>query len=151
MTNATMTRDEAATLYREMRSVAVREFGWTADEFDQYTRGLGQTPADFVRAAELLLEHARENRGMPQPEDEATAHAALVARRKAEADAYTAKFPWAADYCEREGFGSRESFEQYYRAEERLQWFPGCMDSFWRRMDPSRPAVEPTGWDQGGW
>ena len=62
MNNATMTRDEAATLYRDMRSVAVREYGYTADEFDQCTRGLGTTPADFVRAAELLLEHARENR-----------------------------------------------------------------------------------------
>tara|TARA_R100000458_G_C8070870_1_gene109721 strand:- start:61 stop:447 length:387 start_codon:yes stop_codon:yes gene_type:complete len=73
MTNATMTRDEAATLYREMRSVAVREFGYTADEFDAWTRGLGPTPADFVRAAELLLEcewDRKWDRDEPWPGDE---------------------------------------------------------------------------------
>ena len=72
MTSAAMPRDEAAHLYRELRSVAVREFGWTADEFDQYTRGLGTTPADFVQAAEWLLEHARENQQpLPQAEPQA--------------------------------------------------------------------------------
>lgn len=63
MTNATMTRDEAATLYREARAQAVH-YGYTAERFDAEVKESierncdAPTYADWVEFADSLAEVA---------------------------------------------------------------------------------------------
>jgi len=73
MTNTTMTRDEAANLYREARAQAVSRYGYTAERFDSTAAMMGGnaggTPAAWLDAAQLILFCEWEN-NQPWPGDE---------------------------------------------------------------------------------